>query len=75
MQTKITPTVEKEQVTYPYFGVINDKKSIIFIVLFLDDSEGVVVASEKNCGWKVGEMNYDWNESQFSPFKGTIEIS
>ena len=75
MKTKITPNVESERVTYPYFGITNEGSNDAFIVLFSKMSYGTVIASSENAPWNIGSSYSRWDEECFKPFKGTVEIS
>jgi len=75
MQTKITPIVENERITYPCFMHVDRGNNENYVVLFLEYRSGYVVAAEENSMHKVGYRCLTWLMESFKPFKGTIEIS
>lgn len=67
--------------SYPCLKIYNnDSKLGVYVVLFTEPKNGVVVYSE-NQRVKVGDDNKtysetaSWAEECFSPFNGTIELS
>lgn len=58
---------------YPYLGYYRIPSGD-FIVLFTESRTGTVVQSQ-NLGRSIGYTGWNWEESLFEVFNGTIELS
>jgi len=58
---------------FPWIGKWKGADGRCVIVLFFDKEKGVVLSANRET-WKVLEISFDWNISQFEDFHGTVII-
>lgn len=73
MKSKITENQLPADKTYPYLGIYEKDKN--FIVLFTSSKNGVIVWTSGRSQYNVGYTGCEWQESQFTPFSGTVQLS
>ena len=70
---KETPVEESK---YPYLGKADKQVEKQFIVLFTSYKTGVVVQTDKEAYWPLGQFDTHWAEDDcFTPFTGSITLS
>lgn len=67
---KVTIKEEIKEITYPYIGISEEKRMILFTSI----NTGTVIEDPKGY-YREGVTADDWSEKFFSPFKGTVELS
>jgi hypothetical protein len=70
MKAKIIEAAAVPEKKYPYLGV---SQKTGMIVLFCSSISGVVIRPAED--YSIGDYNTYWNESNFTPFTGTIQLS
>ena len=68
---KETPVKEKE---YPWIGKFINTEGKAIVVGFKSPRNGTIIYSKSN-DWNVFETSSIWDETNFTPFTGSITLS
>lgn len=60
---------------YPYLGILKDGGDVSIVVLFTKPSSGTIVSTNNEAYYPLGYTPLDWEESDFSPFHGSVVLS
>lgn len=76
IKVEVTEGTQQKEISFPV--LMKDTESGL-IVLFISEQEGIVVKTDGQYGWKLGNYSKAWvsckHPSEWIPFEGTISIS